>query len=128
MRAAGWASASTEQLILGYRVVLVHDGRTYGNGASNRHDRWEAPDLNCFPLRSVDFATRQAGVKAPHNEAEVINVTFGEPDPALFSIPEKFVERSPSERHAEFERKFGMRAPTPPQADQEYFSERQMLK
>lgn len=114
--------------VLGYQVVLVHDGHTYANGMRNVHDRWEAPALNCFALRSVDFATRRPGTQAPHNEAEATNIILGEPDPTLFSIPQNFVERSPSERHAEFERRFGMSAPTPPQADEEYFSSRQRLR
>jgi len=117
-------AASSEPPILGYRVVLVHDGHTYGNGASNVNDHWKAPELNCFALRRVEFATRKPGESAPHNEAEVANIVLGEPDPTLFSIPQNFVERSPSERHAEFERRFGLRAPTPPQADDVYFSSR----
>jgi hypothetical protein len=122
--ACGAAAGSSEPLILGYHVVLVHDAHTYGNGASNMRDHWEAPELNCFALRSVEFATKRPGENAPHNEAEVTNITLGEPDPTLFSIPQNFVERSPSERHAEFERRFGLHAPTPPQADDVYFSSR----
>jgi hypothetical protein len=113
-------SAPAEEPILGYSVVLVHDGHTYGNGASNVNDRWEAPELNCFALRSVDYATRQPGQKGPHNEVAVTNIVVGEPNLALFSIPEHFVERSPSERHAEFERRFGIPAPLPSQADEVY--------
>jgi hypothetical protein len=114
--------------ILGYRVVLVHSGHTYENGASNVHDHWEAPELNCFALRSIDFATRKPGVKAPHNEADVVSVTRGEPDSVMFSIPQNFIERSPSQRHAEFVRRYGGTAPTPPQADENYFAGRQTLK
>lgn len=126
--ACSGGQASSEPPILGYQVVLVHDGHTYGNGASNVHDRWEAPALNCFALRTVDFKTEKPGEKAPHNEAEVTNIILGEPDPTLFSIPQNFGERSPSQRHAEFERRFGLRAPTPPQADQVYFSGQQRPK
>ncbi|HLW84859.1 MAG TPA: hypothetical protein VKR60_06545 [Candidatus Sulfotelmatobacter sp.] len=125
--ACGANAASNEPPILGYQVVLVHEGHTYGNGASNVRDHWEAPALNCFALRSVEFATRKPGESAPHNEAEVTNILLGEPDPTLFSIPQTFVERSPSERHAEFERRFGLHAPTPPQADDVYFSSRQKM-
>jgi hypothetical protein len=53
---------------------------------------------------------------------------LGEPDPTLFSTPQNFVERSPSERHAEFQRRFGLRASTPPQADPVYFSGQQKPK
>jgi len=123
--ACSGAAPSNEPPILGYQVVLVHDGHTYGNGASGVDDHWETPELNCFPLRTVEFATRKPGESAPHNEGEVTNIILGEPDPILFSIPRNFVERSPSERHAEFERRFGLRAPTPPQADDVYNSSRQ---
>ncbi|MGD1082777.1 MAG: hypothetical protein ABR881_31060 [Candidatus Sulfotelmatobacter sp.] len=115
--------------ILGYEVVLVHEGRTFANGAANVHERWEAPALNCFALRTIDSPPERSGVaKVPHNETEIVKVALGEPDPALFSIPKDFVERSPSERHAEFERRFGLRAPTPPDADKVYDSGRERLK
>lgn len=113
-------AAPVKEPILGYTVVLVHDGHTYGNGARNVHDQWEAPDLNCFALRTIDYATRQPGQKGPHNEVEVTSIVAGEPNSALFSIPQSFVERSPSDRHAEFERRFGIPAPLPPQADEVY--------
>ena len=121
-------AASNEPPILGFQVVLVHDGHLYGNGAANVRDRWEAPELNCFALRSVEFATKKPGESAPHNEGEVTKIVLGEPDPTLFSIPQNFVERSPSQRHAEFEKRFGLHAPTPPQADDVYFSSRQPMK
>ena len=111
---------SGPETILGYPVVLVHAGHTYGNGASNVHDRWEAPSLNCFALRQIDAMTALPPNKAPHNEEEVTNIALGEPDSSLFSVPENFVERSPSQRHAEFERLYGAAAPTPPVADQSY--------
>lgn len=115
---------SAQQTILGYPVVLVHAGHTYGNGASNVHDRWEAPSLNCFALRQIDAMTALPPNKAPHNEEEVTNIALGEPDPSLFSVPENFVERSPSQRHAEFERLYGVAAPTPAVADQYYAAAR----
>lgn len=117
--------SSNQPPILGFKVVLLHESHTYGNGKSNMHDRWEAPALNCFALRRVDFASRKAGEKPPHNEVVATKIVLGEPDPVLFSIPTNFVERSPSERHAEFEHRFGMRAPTPPDADEVYTSARQ---
>lgn len=126
--ACGNSSSSREPAILGYQVVLIHDGHKFGNGARNVRDLWEAPALNCFALRSVAFATKQPGEKAPHNEAEAIEIVLGEPNSALFSIPQNFVERSPSERHAEFEQRFGLPAATPPNADQVYNSSRDKLK
>jgi hypothetical protein len=122
------ATSPNQSPILGYQVVLVHAGTAYKNGASNVRDRWEAVDLNCFPLRRFDSRTGKPGEPAPHNEVQVTNITLGEPDPALFSMPQDFVERSPSERHAEFQRRYGKFAPTPPQADEVYNSGRQTMR
>jgi hypothetical protein len=118
----------SSETILGYDVVLVHAGNKYGNGMSNVHDRWEAPALDCFALRTLDFATRSPGTPAPHNEAEVTNILLGEPDSSLFAIPQHFVERSPSQRHAEFHRRFGLEAPTPKEADDIYFAAHKGLR
>jgi hypothetical protein len=104
--------------------VLVHAGHTYGNGASNQHDRWEAPTLNCFALRQIDAATVIPPQKGPHNVEEATSVVLGEPDATLFFVPQNFLERSPSERHAEFERLYGVAAPTPPAADEFYNASR----
>jgi hypothetical protein len=124
----GIVSKGESPIFLGYQVVLVHAGTIYKNGASNVRDRWEAPALNCFPLRRFDSRTGKPGEAAPHNEVQVTNIVLGEPDATLFSIPQNFVERSPSERHAEFQRRYGMSAPTPPQVDEVYNSGRQMLR
>lgn len=107
--------------ILGYEVVLRHEGKTDNDGATRIADRWESPALNCFPLREIITPPAKAGVKVPHNERQVTKVVAGEPDASLFGIPQDFVERSPSQRQTEFERLYGTAMPPlGPSADRVY--------
>jgi hypothetical protein len=112
-----------EATILGYAVVhttTVHTFPGINPESAVKLERWEAPALNCFALREVvTFGTRGA-----HNETTVLSVIPGEPDPTLFSVPSDFIERAPSPRHVEFQRRFGVNPPDPPAADAAYFSNR----
>jgi len=78
--------------ILGYRVVK----RTHEislAGSRMRMESWLAPELGCYALR--ESATRADGrVK---NSEDVISVTSGVSDEALFTVPGDFKEVPPSE-------------------------------
>ncbi len=70
-------------------------------------DRWLAPSLNCFALQE------SVSNGSAHNERVVTSISLGEPDPALFAVPNGYVERSPAEVAVELTRKF----PSAPPAD-----------
>ncbi len=68
--------------------------------------KWEAPSLDCFPLREVYRITRQDS-SVWQNVHEALLVIEGEPPASLLAPPASgYVERSPSERAAEFERRY----------------------
>lgn len=64
--------------------------------------QWEAPELNCFPLRR-----QRTNGKGWLYLWEVTSVVRGEPPPSLFLIPEGYVERSPGQVFAEADRLVG---------------------
>jgi hypothetical protein len=64
--------------------------------------QWEAPELNCFPIRR-----QRTNGKGWFYLREVTSVVRSEPAPSLFLIPEGYVERSPGQVFAEAERLVG---------------------
>lgn len=65
---------------------------------------WDAPALDCFPVRQIiDHHSPNASV---HIVREALYVSEGAPSEALFDIPTDYVERSPSQVTAERARLF----------------------
>jgi hypothetical protein len=54
-------------------------------------DIWRAPELGCVPLRT----TRYDQDGKPTHDRVASTIVIGEPDPALFQVPEGYVESSP---------------------------------
>jgi hypothetical protein len=93
------AMADEGELILGERVIKVtHQSRR------SRVDTWLAPGLDYVPLRGEFVAFGDDGEIAARTVKEAVEILRGEPDPSLFSIPDNFIERSPSEVYAEIEK------------------------
>ena len=65
------------------------------------HTDWRAPDLDCVVLRSVEDRRESNGKITGHFEIQATKVTLGTPDPRLFELPDDYLERSPSQMHAE---------------------------
>lgn len=60
---------------------------------------WRAPSLNCYRLfERFEWKSQGAVVSTTTNTA--ISITVGDPDPALFQVPDSFREVKPSEAAA----------------------------
>lgn len=83
--------------ILGYRVIkTVREVQKCATCGKARFERWLAPMLGCFPLRSVTSRmTKDDEVKA-FNVHEIVSFIEGAEE-ALFEVPSEYAERSPSE-------------------------------
>lgn len=91
--------------MLGRRVLraVTRETLNFGGGRSEvvQRELLLAPELDCFPLRTVVTVSRSDGTRLGSTITEVTSVTLGEPDPLLFEIPEDYVERAPSAVFAE---------------------------
>ena len=107
---------SQSETLLGYRVV-----RSTFQGEA-RVVSWQAPDLNCLVLRKEVYGP---SADSPSTIAEVRSLAIGEPDSRFFSIPQGYVERSPSQVEAELEGRFPGIAPESPdnlrESDSRYY-------
>jgi len=99
--------------ILGYDVVRVKR-EWHVAGRFTLVDKWVAPALNCFALKSTSTGGAEGEPASYPYVQEVLFVLPGEPSPSLFEIPVGYVERSPSEMNAEFERRFPGHSIFPP--------------
>ncbi len=100
--------------VLGRQVFKITQNMDPSKSSTTDEDstvveQWVAPELDCFPLRST-ISQVIDGVLIPQQVREVISLIPGEPDPSLFQIPANYVERSPMEVSAEFERRTGKQA------------------
>ncbi len=115
--------------LLGYDVVEIDAHMPAASLQGISVAKWEAPSLDCFPLREVYTITRRDGsVWQNVHEAQI--VIEGEPPASLLTPPASgYVERSPSERAAEFERRYPRHRAysdaAANQADQNYHRARQ---
>ncbi len=71
--------------------------------------QWLAPDLNCVPLRTTVSRMMPDGTPKVLLQREVVDIAFGEPDAALFAVPE-WPERTPSQVLELFRQKYGLPA------------------
>ncbi len=96
--------------MLGYDVVrVVEDIQASGNMVVRR-DEWRAPALDCFSLKSATFRGPTAADVYLSSTTELSSVTVGEPPSQLFERPAGYVERSPSQKRQEFNKRYPERA------------------
>lgn len=91
--------------ILGYEVVKVVDDRPVDGGHESHHESWLAPSLGCYEL-SRKSTLGPVSEPSASVVVEVVAVAEGEPPLSWFSLPANFVERSPSQVFAEFDRRY----------------------
>jgi hypothetical protein len=116
----------------GYKVIEIDYAPIDSQGERIVRQEWIAPGLECLMMKDTMVATMaMAGIeKTARNEKAVIEVKLGEPDPALFYIPQTYVERSPSQILAEDARRHGdtickeCQRPSVPMLDQAYHKRR----
>jgi hypothetical protein len=80
----------------GYDTFVYTIKSTTPDGDQQTVTRWLAPALQCRDIQSTLVLTEPSGtVKNFHNYA--VSIVEGEPDPALFAIPDGYTEVAPSE-------------------------------
>ncbi len=93
-KSCGLPGSSKRSEILGYEVLLS-SFRAQDTGSGVRSpdvERWLAPSLGCIPLR-VTWISNGRVVRSE----EAQDIILGDPDPALFHIPDEYEEISPLE-------------------------------
>jgi hypothetical protein len=68
--------------------------------------RWRAPQFNDFIFKEILERKAPDGTISSVGEQTVLKATQGEPDPALFTIPDNFTEMSPSQADSETVKRF----------------------
>ena len=118
-------SGAVVSTVLGYQTYRLIEDTRFPPNLIKSAERWVAPELNCFALRQRVCKVHVEGAVAPCNTREATSIVAGEPDTALFEVPSKYVERSPSQRHQELMKRFpGMEFPADPEADSVYQSQK----
>lgn len=89
---------------MGNDVILGHNTYIYeyhpsaeSDGTTTITRYWLAPDLRCFELRTTATTRNERGEVTNQFDKTVGAVLMGEPDPALFLVPDTFREVPPSE-------------------------------
>lgn len=75
--------------------VVKHTFEQPLKGRTMQGERWEAPDCNCEPVFEKIRWINSEGVVYQTTEREAVSITLGEPDPALFTVPD-YPEGPPS--------------------------------
>lgn len=88
-------SAESSEM-LGYEV-FKHVIDLPLTAADARIERFVAPELGCIALETRHFQRDAAGRHQLVSSERVLNVRIGEPDAALFAVPDDYVELSPAQ-------------------------------
>lgn len=92
--------------MLGYEVVRDVQNIGSHTGPIMRKEVWRSPALGCLPLKeTLSLGRTEADVSAA-TIREVLKVEEGEPAAALFELPDGYVERSPSARSEELQKRY----------------------
>lgn len=92
--------------IAGYSVRRVHKDLAGPPGEHSTLDLLESAALSCFPLQSELTNVSSNGSVEGKIVRQTMFVVKGNPDPALFTIPANYTERSPSQVFAEFRTRY----------------------
>lgn len=86
--------------ILGWPVYVYESSETTRGGTKLTNTRWLAPALNCRDIQGrLEIRPESGAAKTSWNRT--VSITPGEPDPALFVVPEDYREVSPGEMERE---------------------------
>ncbi len=81
-----------QDVFLGFPVLRIEQ-----SSRGMRIESWQAPGLDCYPLRTVTEWRAEDGSVTGRTELTAAQVMTGEPDASLFGIPADFAEAAPSE-------------------------------
>jgi len=92
--------------IMGFSVVR-HTWEIPDKDRTLQIEQWRAPALDCFPLREETYEkSATSGSSKLIMTREVSEVSLGNPKDELFSIPQNYTERSPSQVIEELHSRF----------------------
>ncbi len=108
--------SAERSVMLGYEVVKVTEEVTVpeiGEQARGLRIEWLAAALDCYQLKIEQYFTDGSGPMSLKYLKEVTSVKMGEPDAALFEIPDAYRERTPSDVLTEYGRMYHDKVPEP---------------
>jgi hypothetical protein len=86
------------EMIGDYRAYRYQFMTVLTDGSKREYTQWLAPDLGCWEIQQTTRGYDSRGVLDGLFEKKVVEITPGEPDDALFAVPDAYVEVKPSER------------------------------
>jgi hypothetical protein len=100
--------------ILGFQVFRSSEPIASASGKTRVNESWVAPALDCYPLRQIQYLSKDGGPAVPVFRSDVTSVRLGQPDGSLFAVPDEgYTERSPSQVFAERQRLLGRNSVCP---------------
>jgi len=100
------------ETVAGWLTYIYERSDTAANGSKETRTRWLVPALDCREVQSKLELTPVAGpARIMWNRP--ISITGGEPDAALFAVPEDYREVSPGELESERAKALGRTAVPP---------------
>jgi hypothetical protein len=111
--------------LIGYDVVVLQE-----DTGREKRELWQAPNLGCYPLRTISVFSGDAGEIASRQEIVATSVQLGEPPAEFFAVPTHYIERSPSQMNIELHRRRTGQIPTFPRdmaerMDKHYYAAQQ---
>lgn len=98
------------EVFMGYQTYVYSYTIATPGGGEETTTRWFAPALNCRDIQArLDVKDESGTVKTMLNFAT--SIIEGEPDPALFAVPDGYQEVSPSEMEAQRAQSLGRESP-----------------
>jgi hypothetical protein len=92
--------------ILGYEARKIEDRVSVSGGEHSVNvQTWVVPELGCLVLREVATFRKKGKVESSITR-EIVELTLGQPDSALFVVPANYKESAPSEVFLEYQRRF----------------------
>lgn len=105
----GMSKFVKEDTVLGWPAFVYESIHTGKDGTITKNTRWFAPVLNCRDMQGrLDITDAAGRVKTLWNRPA--SVSPGEPDAALFAVPDEYREVSPGEMERERARVAGRTA------------------
>ena len=69
---------------------------------------WAAPKFGCLQFQSKGYLREPDGTMVLASEDRFVSLEFGEPDPALFDLPDGYQQMKPSEVQRRRDEKYGL--------------------
>jgi hypothetical protein len=100
---AGKSRLIGEGEVLGFQVV-----KHLEEDSQSKYEVWEAPDLGCFPLRTVFEWKKENGQLESRTITAALSVVRGEPSPDLFQVSPHYAEKPLAVFNGDLRKKFNL--------------------